>query len=85
MGSITTLFDKMSTIHEKHGPFNFALCIGDFFGSPGVNDGGNTEKLLAGQLRGAPPFNFTVRDFEPNFLKLHCLVTLCKVNTQSPK
>jgi len=85
MGSIATLFDKMSTIHEKHGPFNLALCIGDFFGLPGVNDGGDAEKLLGGQLRGAPQLYRTRRLFEPNVPKLHCLVTLCRGNTQCPK
>ncbi len=55
MGSIATLFDKMSTIQEKHGPFNLALCVGDFFGpSPDGDDGDDAEKLLSGQLRGAP-------------------------------
>jgi hypothetical protein len=63
MGSIATLFDKMSTIHEKHGPFNLALCVGDFFGPPGVNDGGDAEKLLGGQLRGAPQLYREVADF----------------------
>lgn len=56
MGSIATLFVKMSAIHEKHGPFNLALCVGDFFGSsPDVNDGGDTEKLLGGQLMAPLP------------------------------
>ncbi|KAH9079155.1 CwfJ C-terminus 1-domain-containing protein-like protein [Lactarius deliciosus] len=58
MGSIPTLFDKMSAIHEKHGPFNLALCVGDFFGpSPDVKDGSYTEKLLSGQLRGEYPMS----------------------------
>jgi len=55
MGSIATLFDKMSAIHEKHGPFNLALCAGDFFGPPGVDDRGIAEKLLGGQLRAPLP------------------------------
>ncbi len=64
MGSIATLFDKMSAIHEKHGPFNLALCIGDFFGpSSSVNEGGDAEKLLGGQLRGAPQLYRKVGDF----------------------
>ena len=63
MGSIATLFDKMSTIHEKHGPFNLALCVGDFFGPPDVNDGGDVEKLLGGQLRGAPQLYRKVGNF----------------------
>ncbi|KAI9446701.1 CwfJ C-terminus 1-domain-containing protein-like protein [Lactarius indigo] len=56
MGSIPALFDKMSAIQEKHGPFNLALCVGDFFGpSPDVNDGSNAEKLLSGQLQAPLP------------------------------
>jgi hypothetical protein len=85
MGSIDTLFDKMSAIHEKHGPFNLALCTGDFFGPPGVDDGGNAEKLLGGQLKGTPRLYRKVGESEPNNLQLHYLVTLCKVNTQCPK
>jgi hypothetical protein len=27
-----SLFDKLLTIHNKHGPFDFALCMGDFWG-----------------------------------------------------
>lgn len=66
MGSIDTLFDKMSAIHEKHGPFDLALCTGNFFGPPGVDDGGNVEKLLGGQLRGAPLLYRKVGESEPN-------------------
>lgn len=66
MGSIDTLFDKMSAIHKKHGPFNLALCTGDFFGSSGVDDRGNAEKLLGGQLQGAPPLWYR-EDYEPIF------------------
>lgn len=66
MGSIDTLFDKMSAIHEKHGPFNLALCTGDFFSPPGADDGGNAEKLLSGQLRGAPRLCLEAGESEPN-------------------
>jgi hypothetical protein len=54
MGSIGPLFDKLLTIHNKHGPFDFALCIGDFFGpSSGGSDPSDIERLLGGQLRGS--------------------------------
>lgn len=88
MGSIDTLFDKMTAIHEKHGPFNLALCTGDFFGPPGGDDGGNAEKLLGGQLRGAPQLYPKVGESDSlsqMIFQLHYLVTLCKVNTPCPK
>ncbi|KAJ4478504.1 CwfJ C-terminus 1-domain-containing protein-like protein [Lentinula aciculospora] len=31
-GSIQDLFAKIKTIDNKHGKFDFALCVGDFFG-----------------------------------------------------
>jgi hypothetical protein len=53
MGSIGPLFDKMLAIHNKHGPFELALCIGDFFGpSSGGNGSDDIGRLLGGQLRG---------------------------------
>jgi hypothetical protein len=53
MGSIGPLFDKILAIHDKHGPFKLALCIGDFFGpSSSGNDSDDIERLLGGQLRG---------------------------------
>jgi hypothetical protein len=53
MGSIALLFDKIMAIHSKHGPFELALCIGDFFGGPPVRDDSNDiRKLLGGELRG---------------------------------
>jgi hypothetical protein len=54
MGSIGPLFDKMSAIHNKHGPFELALCIGDFFGPlSGDNDSDEVGRLLGGELRGS--------------------------------
>jgi hypothetical protein len=54
MGSIGPLFDKMLAIHNKHGPFELALCVGDFFGpsSSGGNDSDEIGRLLGGHLRG---------------------------------
>ena len=54
MGSISLLFDKMSAIHKKHGPFELALCVGDFFGPlSDDNDSDDVGRLLGGELRGS--------------------------------
>ncbi|CDO73593.1 hypothetical protein BN946_scf185014.g63 [Trametes cinnabarina] len=34
VGQIRELFTKIKSIDEKHGKFDFALCVGDFFGPP---------------------------------------------------
>ena len=53
MGSIALLFDKILAIHTKHGPFDLALCIGDFFGpSLGGNDSDDIRRLLREELQG---------------------------------
>lgn len=51
VGSIAALFSKIKAIDAKHGKFDFVLCTGDFFGPPG-DEGGDTEKLLSGELEG---------------------------------
>jgi hypothetical protein len=52
MGCIGALFDKILSIHKKHGPFNLALCIGDFFGLiTGGDNAGEVGKLLGGELQ----------------------------------
>ncbi|KAI0302241.1 CwfJ C-terminus 2-domain-containing protein-like protein [Russula brevipes] len=64
MGSVGPLFDKLLTIHNKHGPFDFALCIGDFFGpSSGGSDPSDIERLLAGQLRAPIPCYITQGEY----------------------
>jgi hypothetical protein len=53
MGSIAPLFDKILAIHNKHGPFELALCIGDFFGPISLRtESDDMERLLGGELRG---------------------------------
>jgi len=53
MGSIAPLFDKIVAIHNKHGPFELALCIGDFFGPLSLrNESDDIGRLLGGELRG---------------------------------
>lgn len=53
MGSIAPLFDKILAIQNKHGPFEVALCIGDFFGPLSLRDeSDDIGRLLGGELRG---------------------------------
>ena len=83
MGSISPLFDKMLAIHNKHGPFELALCVGDFFGPlSGDNDSDDVGRLLGGELRGSSQF-FVCQKLEPELSqsKLQCLVTLCRAST----
>jgi hypothetical protein len=64
MGSISPLFEKMLAIHNKHGPFELALCVGDFFGPlSGDDDSNDVGRLLGGELRGSSPF-FVCQKFE---------------------
>lgn len=46
-GSIREFFNKLRAIDTKHGKFDLALCIGDFFGT-GKDD--ETRQLLDGEL-----------------------------------
>ena len=43
MGSIRDLLAKIKAINTKHGKFDFALCIGDFFGPPEGRENGNGD------------------------------------------
>ncbi|KAK7467482.1 hypothetical protein VKT23_004534 [Stygiomarasmius scandens] len=51
-GSLRDLFQKIKSIHAKHGPFNFCLCTGDFFGSlDSANEpGSEVNELLEGKI-----------------------------------
>ncbi|KAI0306802.1 nuclear protein [Multifurca ochricompacta] len=56
IGAIGLVFDKMLAIHKKHGPFSFALCIGDFFGLlPEGNNASDLGRLLGGELKAPLP------------------------------
>ncbi|KAI1794660.1 nuclear protein [Ganoderma leucocontextum] len=55
VGSIRELFAKVKSIDEKHGKFDFVLCLGDFFGPPkAVEDAYDEDheimQLLDGRL-----------------------------------
>lgn len=46
-GNFKTLFNKLDNINSKSGPFEFLLCVGDFFGS----DNGKLEAYKNGNLK----------------------------------
>lgn len=54
LGSITSLFEKVSAIDKKHGKFSVLLCAGDFFGDPSMTKEGpdEVELLLDGKIIG---------------------------------
>lgn len=39
-GQFKQLFSKVDKINKKSGPFDFLLCVGDFFGA-------NNDELIA--------------------------------------
>ena len=55
IGAIRELLSKIKSIVAKHGKFEFALCLGDFFGplKEDTTDGENeVESLLDGKIEG---------------------------------
>lgn len=46
-GNFKVLFNKLTNINSKSGPFEFLLCVGDFFGS----DNGKLEAYKNGNLQ----------------------------------
>ncbi|KIY45236.1 nuclear protein [Fistulina hepatica ATCC 64428] len=50
LGAFVDLFAKIKAIDAKHGKFDFALCVGDFFGPPEDTDNEQLAQLLAGHL-----------------------------------
>jgi hypothetical protein len=44
------LFTKAKQIHEKYGPFDVHLCIGDFFAPDTENEA--IEDLINGNIEG---------------------------------
>ncbi|KAI8334131.1 hypothetical protein BD560DRAFT_44472 [Blakeslea trispora] len=47
-GQFKALFAKVKQIHEKYGPFQVHLCVGDFFGP----DTSSIQELLDNQIEG---------------------------------
>ncbi|KAF4603696.1 hypothetical protein EYR40_000864 [Pleurotus pulmonarius] len=53
VGALRDLFSKVKGINAKHGPFDFVLCAGDFFGPPSTkntNTDDQITQLLDGKL-----------------------------------
>ncbi|KAG8968145.1 hypothetical protein FRC03_008498 [Tulasnella sp. 419] len=48
LGSFKSLFTKVTAINSKHGPFEFLLCAGDFFGEN--QEEKELEDLLEGRI-----------------------------------
>ena len=45
-GNFKSCFTKMASVNQKAGPFNFAICIGDFF-----DQEKGIEELLGGRIQ----------------------------------
>ena len=84
VGSIRELFAKIKTIDEKHGKFDFALCVGDFFGPPKSAEEEYQKdheivQLLEGHLEGLvvflavyiPPTQYKLL-FQPRWNAISC-------------
>jgi hypothetical protein len=56
------LFTKAKQIHEKYGPFDVHLCIGDFFAPDTENEA--IEDLINGNIEGKWAID--------QFIILHC-------------
>ncbi|TFK54640.1 hypothetical protein OE88DRAFT_938072 [Heliocybe sulcata] len=57
VGAVGELFAKIKSINDKHGPFDLAICTGDFFGPPRTEEmqvdvtlEDDVDKLLDGKL-----------------------------------
>ena len=66
VGSIRDLFAKIKSIDDKHGKFDFVLCLGDFFGPPkdaaeAYEEDHEVMQLLDGRLEGRVMSQLLVR------------------------
>ena len=56
LGNIRSLFEKVKALDAKYGKFEFAICVGDFFGSASEENDTQFEDLLASRTaRSSPP------------------------------
>jgi len=53
LGNISSLFEKVKTLDAKYGKFEFAICVGDFFGPTSGENDAQIEDLLAGRIAGS--------------------------------
>lgn len=88
VGSIKELFAKIQAIDAKHGKFDFAICVGDFFGAPKDATQDYTEdheliQLLEGRLEGrAASVSLYVPSTQTTILQLLWNATSCKASTR---
>jgi len=53
LGNISSLFEKVKALDAKYGKFEFAICIGDFFGPTSDENDAQIEDLLASRTIGS--------------------------------
>jgi hypothetical protein len=53
IGNINSLFEKVKALDAKYGKFEFALCLGDFFGPASDENDAQIEDLLASRSTGS--------------------------------
>ncbi|CAG7832388.1 unnamed protein product, partial [Allacma fusca] len=70
-GKFKELFDRVSTVNRKNGPFNLLLCVGDFF--PDVY----SEDLY---IPPAPISTFILGPSKPSQLKYFTTLTGCEIS-----
>lgn len=55
LGNFKQFFNRLETINKKNGPFEFVLCVGEFF-SPSVNGASELEAYRNGNKHGKNVF-----------------------------
>lgn len=53
LGNINSLFEKVKSLDAKYGKFEFAICVGDFFGPTSDENDAQIEDLLASRTTGS--------------------------------
>jgi hypothetical protein len=53
LGNVSSLFEKVKALDAKYGKFEFAICVGDFFGPTSGENDAEIEDLLAGRTTGS--------------------------------
>ena len=53
LGDISSLFEKVKALDSKYGKFEFAICVGDFFGPTSDENDAQIEDLLASRTVGS--------------------------------
>jgi len=63
VGNINSLFEKVKALDSKYGKFEFAICVGDFFGPTSDESDAQIEDLLASRTTGS---SSSARSLTPN-------------------